>query len=168
MVTSRKLRAFKNWMKWQGLECSDALDLVVTTNSSAVSVRALCDLDDGDLVASIPKESCLTVKTSGARQMIEEAELEGILALAVAIMYERSLGPLSPWFGYLQLLPYSEPIPLLWSLSEIDSLLAGTELHKERRVIDEEDLYTVHPKESSLTGIAILSGKCRPFYVYSK
>ncbi|CAN4125601.1 unnamed protein product [Withania somnifera] len=130
MVTSRKLRAFRNWMKSHGLECSNSLDLVVTMNSSAVSVRALYDLDDGDLVATIPKESCLTVKTSGARQLIEEAELEGILALAVAIMYERSLGPLSRWFGYLQLLPYSEPIPLLWSLSEIDSLLAGTEIHK--------------------------------------
>ncbi|CAN4125602.1 unnamed protein product [Withania somnifera] len=129
MVT-RKLRAFRNWMKSHGLECSNSLDLVVTMNSSAVSVRALYDLDDGDLVATIPKESCLTVKTSGARQLIEEAELEGILALAVAIMYERSLGPLSRWFGYLQLLPYSEPIPLLWSLSEIDSLLAGTEIHK--------------------------------------
>ncbi|KAG5609693.1 hypothetical protein H5410_020974, partial [Solanum commersonii] len=31
----------------------------------------------------------------------------------------------------LELIPYSEPIPLLWSLSQIDSLLAGTELHKE-------------------------------------
>lgn len=128
MISSRNLRAFKNWMKWQHVECSDALDVVVTMNS--VSVRALCDLTVGDLVATIPKESCLTAKTSGARQMIEESELEGILALAIAIMYERSLGPLSPWFGYLQLLPYSEPIPLLWSLSEIDSLLAGTELHK--------------------------------------
>ncbi|KAG5611898.1 hypothetical protein H5410_023179 [Solanum commersonii] len=129
-MATRKLRAFKNWMKSQHVECSDALDVVVTTNSSAVSVRALCDLNVGDLVATIPKESCLTVKTSGARQMIEESELEGILALAVVIMYERSLGPLSPWFGYLQLIPYSEPIPLLWSLSQIDSLLAGTELHK--------------------------------------
>ncbi|XP_049392604.1 ribosomal lysine N-methyltransferase 3 [Solanum stenotomum] len=130
MATSRKLRAFKNWMKSQHVECSDALDVVVTTNSSAVSVRALCDLNVGDLVATIPKESCLTVKTSGARQMIEESKLEGILALAVVIMYERSLGPLSPWFGYLQLIPYSESIPLLWSLSQIDSLRAGTELHK--------------------------------------
>ncbi|XP_016572859.2 ribosomal lysine N-methyltransferase 3 isoform X2 [Capsicum annuum] len=126
-MVSRKLRAFKNWMKWQCVECSEALELVVSTNSW---VRALCDLDDGDLVAIIPKESCLTVKASGARQMVEEAELEGILALGVAIMYERSLGPLSPWFGYLQLLPYAEPIPLLWSPSEIDSLLVGTELHK--------------------------------------
>ncbi|KAK4354156.1 hypothetical protein RND71_026350 [Anisodus tanguticus] len=128
---SRKMRAFKKWMKWQGVECSDALELVATTNS--FWVRALCDLDDGDVVASIPKKSCLTVKTSGARKMIEEAELEGILGLAVAVMYERSLGPLSPWFGYLQLLPSSEPIPLVWSLSEIDSLLAGTELHKQRK-----------------------------------
>lgn len=126
----RKLRAFKKWMKSQGVDCSDALDLVLTANSSEVSVRALCDLHEGDVVARIPKDSCLTIKTSGARQIIEEAELDGYLGLAVAVMYERSLGPLSPWFGYLQLLPYSEPIPLLWSLSEIHSLLAGTELHK--------------------------------------
>nr|XP_016444687.1 PREDICTED: N-lysine methyltransferase setd6-like isoform X2 [Nicotiana tabacum] len=129
-MTTRKLRAFKKWMKSLGVDCSDALDLVVTANSSEVSVRALCDLHEGDVVARIPKDSCLTIKTSGARQIIEEAELDGYLGLAVAVMYERSLGPLSPWFGYLQLLPYSEPIPLLWSLSEIHSLLAGTELHK--------------------------------------
>nr|GLL38792.1 hypothetical protein A4A49_31918 [Ipomoea trifida] len=132
------MRAFKKWMSWKGVEWSDALELVAT--ESSVFVRAVCDLHEGDLVAKIPKESCLTIKTCGARQMIEEAELDGYLGLAVALMYERSLGPVSPWFGYLQLLPHSEPIPLLWSLSEINSLLAGTELHK----IIKEDKVLIH------------------------
>lgn len=65
--------------------------------------------------------------------MIEEAGLDGALGLAVAIMFERSLGPDSPWFHYLQLLPSSEPIPLLWSSQEIDTLLMGTELHKVKK-----------------------------------
>lgn len=80
-------------------------------------------------MARIPKESCLTIKTSRARHVIEAASLDGHLGLAVAVMYERSLGPLSNWFDYLELMPFSEPIPLLWSDHEIDSLLAGTELH---------------------------------------
>lgn len=124
------MRTFKRWMKWQGIECSDALHLIHDESAGSVSVRALCDLHEGDLVATIPKQSCLTVKTSGAGDLIEEFGLEGYLALSVAVMYEKSLGPLSPWFGYLQLLPHSEPSPLLWSLDDIDSLLSGTELHK--------------------------------------
>lgn len=124
-------------MKQRGIECSDALDLVLTprygsSSSFSVSVRAVSDLHEGDVVARIPKDSCLTIKTSRACHVIEEARLDGALGLAVAIMYERSLGPESSWFDYLQLLPISEPIPFLWSNQEIDTLLAGTELHKVR------------------------------------
>ncbi|KAL3528129.1 hypothetical protein ACH5RR_012785 [Cinchona calisaya] len=130
---NRKMRAFKRWMKSQGIDYSNALDLVIQSNSFSsfsVSIRALCDLREGDIVARIPKESCLTIKTSRARHVIEAAGLDGFLGLAVAVMSERSLGPVSRWFNYLQLMPSSEPIPLLWSDHEIDSLLAGTELHK--------------------------------------
>lgn len=129
-MQSRKMRGFKRWMKSQAIECSDALRLVHDSSSSSVSVRALCDLQAGDIVARIPKESCLTIKTSRARRVIEAACLDGSLGLAIALMYERSLGPLSPWFHYLQLMPSCEPIPLLWSYHHLDSLLAGTELHK--------------------------------------
>lgn len=148
---TRKLRAFKRWMKWQGMDCSDALLLTTTDNNgvSSVSVRCLCDLHEGDVVARIPKESCLTIKTSRARRLIEEAGLDGALGLAVAIMFERSLGPDSSWFHYLQLLPYSEPIPLLWSSQEIDSLLMGTELHKtvkeDKAVVSEDWKECIQP-----------------------
>ncbi|KAK6135922.1 hypothetical protein DH2020_030340 [Rehmannia glutinosa] len=129
----RRTRGFKRWMKFHGIECSDAL-LISTENSGAddlsISVKALCDLKEGDVVATIPKQSCLTVKTSAASHLIEEAQLGGYLGLAVALVYEKSLGPQSKWFQYLQILPPFEPIPLLWSLPEIDSLLSGTELHK--------------------------------------
>lgn len=133
------MRGFKRWMEYHGIDCSDAL-LLSTENGDAaaadssqslsISVKALCDLKEGDVVATIPKQSCLTVKTSAASNLIEETELGGDLALAVAIMYERSLGAESKWFQYLQILPPFEPIPLLWSRDEIDSLLSGTELHK--------------------------------------
>ncbi|KAG1328175.1 N-lysine methyltransferase setd6 [Cocos nucifera] len=116
-------------MRSQGIDWSDALELVDSA-VEGVSVRAICDLREGDLVATIPKLACLTIRTSRARDMIEGVGLVGCLGLAVALMYERSLGPESPWHGYLQLLPERECVPLVWSLEEVDSLLAGTELHK--------------------------------------
>ncbi|XP_073000422.1 uncharacterized protein [Typha latifolia] len=127
---TRRLRAFKRWMRSHGIECSDALELVETAATNGICVRALCDLREGDLVATIPKNACLTIRTSGARAMIEEAGLSGFLGLAVAVMFERSLGPRSPWDAYLQLLPERECVPLVWSAEEVDALLGGTELEK--------------------------------------
>lgn len=121
------------WMKSEDVECSDALHISLSVESGgapSISVKALCDLMEGDVVATIPKRSCLTVRTSAASHIVEEAQLGGYLGLSVALMYERSLGPQSKWFQYLQILPSREPIPLLWSLPEIDSLLCGTEIHK--------------------------------------
>ncbi|KAL0322131.1 UNVERIFIED_CONTAM: Ribosomal lysine N-methyltransferase 3 [Sesamum calycinum] len=133
-ASDRRMRGFNRWMKHHGIECSDALLLSAengdSSRSLSISVKALCDLKVGDIVATIPKQSCLTVRTSAASSLVEEAQLGGNLGLVVALMYEKSLGPQSKWFQYLQILPPFEPIPLLWSLSEIDSLLTGTELHK--------------------------------------
>ncbi|XVF58909.1 hypothetical protein PTKIN_Ptkin07bG0103800 [Pterospermum kingtungense] len=129
LMASRRLRAFKRWMKSQGIECSDTLEFT-DCPEQGISVRALCDLKEGDVVATIPKAACLTIKTSGARQIIESAGLDGALGLSLALMYEKSLGHDSPWAGYLQLLPPQECLPLVWTLEELDSLLCGTELHK--------------------------------------
>lgn len=115
-------------MRSQRIDFSNALELV--EEDDGISVRALCDLKEGDLVATIPKSSCLTIKTSVANEMIEEAGLDGSLGLSVALMYEKSLGCDSVWDGYLQLLPERESVPLVWSLEEVDSFLLGTELHK--------------------------------------
>ena len=115
-------------MKSKGLEWSDALEFV-DTPEEGVEVRALCQLKEGDVVAKMPKEACLTTKTSGARKIIEEAGLDGHLGLAFAIMYERSLDGDSPFAGYLQLLPHQECVPIVWTLDEVNELLCGTELH---------------------------------------
>ncbi|KAK9228632.1 hypothetical protein WN944_021586 [Citrus x changshan-huyou] len=137
----RRVRAFKRWMRSQGLEYSDVLDFK-DDPEQGISVIALGDLKEGDLVATIPKSACLTVKTSGASDIIESAGLGGSLGLAFALMYEKSLGEDSPWAGYLQLLPHQECVPCVWSLEEVDSLLSGTELHeivKEDRGLIFED-----------------------------
>ncbi|XP_076916416.1 ribosomal lysine N-methyltransferase 3-like [Bidens hawaiensis] len=127
--SSRRLRAFKRWMNHHSINHSDALDLIIQPHQ--LCIKTLYDLHDGDVIATIPKRSCLTVKSSGACHLIEDFKCEGYMALAVAVMYERSLRQQSPWFGYLQLLPErNSDVPLLWSIGEIDELLVGTELHK--------------------------------------
>lgn len=59
--------------------------------------------------------------------------MEGYLALSLALMYQKSLGEFSKWFGYLKMMPDANfDVPLLWSADEVDELLVGTELHKVR------------------------------------
>ncbi|CAA7060483.1 unnamed protein product [Microthlaspi erraticum] len=153
MGGTRRLRAFKRWMKANGVDCSDALNLVDDHNDG-VSVRAFVDLKEGDVVANISKPACLTIKTSAARGMIESADLDGSLGLSVALMYERSLGEESPWSGYLQILPFQEDLPLVWSIDDFDSLLSGTELHKvvkeDHGLILEDWEESIKPLTSSL------------------
>ncbi|KAK1411278.1 hypothetical protein QVD17_37825 [Tagetes erecta] len=128
---NRRMRAFKRWMKHQSIQYSDALDFIIQQQDQQVCVKALYNIHEGDLIATIPKHTCLTVKSSAACKLIEDFCLEGYIALSVALMYEKSLGQQSPWFGYLQLLPdRNADVPLLWSVDEIDELLLGTELHK--------------------------------------
>ncbi|KAK8716400.1 hypothetical protein V6N13_043709 [Hibiscus sabdariffa] len=128
-MASRRLRAFQRWMKAQGIEYSNTLEFT-DCPEQGISVRASADLHEGAVVAKIPKTACLTINTSGAREMIESAGLGGLLGLSVALMYEKSLAEASPWAGYLQLLPPQECLPLVWTLGEVDCLLSGTELHK--------------------------------------
>ena len=142
------------WMEERGIKYSESLEFIVNGTDAAgnesshgksrnssrsvvhgMGVKALHDLKEGDVIGTIPKEACLTVKTSGAAAAIEEAQLGGGLALAVALMYERARGELSPWYPYLHLL--SEPIndlPIVWSPHDVDRLLRGTELHQVREI----------------------------------
>ncbi|KAL6228141.1 hypothetical protein ACLB2K_002095 [Fragaria x ananassa] len=140
-MAARRVRAFKRWMKQEGIECSDALELTVSA-AQGLSITALADLHVGDAVARIPKAACLTVVTTSARDMIDAAGLDGSLGLAVAIMHERSLGEQSPWAPYLAVLPEREAIQLVWTAEEAEELLRGTELQqtvKEDRTVMLED-----------------------------
>ena len=151
----RKLRGFVRWMEERGIKYSESLELIVNDNGGSgnessdrksrnssrsvvvhgMVVKARHDLKEGDVIGSIPKGACLTVKTSGAAAAIEEAQLGGGLALAVALMYERGRGELSPWYPYLHLLsgPVND-LPIVWPPHDVDRLLRGTELHQVREI----------------------------------
>ncbi|KAJ7568046.1 hypothetical protein O6H91_01G016500 [Diphasiastrum complanatum] len=130
-------------MASNGIEWSDALEFgmgnVIVADTGVIAV---CDLKEGDLIATIPKWACLTVKTTMAAELLEQAGLAGVLGLTVALMYERSKAEESMWYGYLQLLPHQQMLPFLWTTEEIDNLLIGTELHKviktDKRLMKED------------------------------
>ncbi len=119
-------------MRDNNVQYSDALSFHIGDTAADIGVKALYDLYEGEMIATIPKQACLTIISSEAESMLSEAELGGGLGLAVALMYERSIGEQSKWSGYLRLLPFQQCLPFVWSSAEIDRLLNGTELHKVR------------------------------------
>ncbi|KAH9611147.1 hypothetical protein KSS87_004810 [Heliosperma pusillum] len=84
-MASRRLRAFKRWMTSNNIQHTDALHFT-DDELAGISVFTTRHLHEGDLIATIPKQSCLTIKTSGASELIEAVGLEGSFGLSVAII----------------------------------------------------------------------------------
>jgi hypothetical protein len=59
----------------------------------------------------------------------QETGLSDRVALTLSVMFEIARGESSPWYGYLQSLPISEPLPIFWS-DEPLTWLKGTELEE--------------------------------------
>ncbi|KAJ3320412.1 hypothetical protein HDV06_005335 [Boothiomyces sp. JEL0866] len=101
----------------------------IISNDQGFSVRATEDLEEGIKVCSIPKESVLSIRNTACADILEENELGGVLGLAIAIMFEASLGEKSPWYNYLQSIPAFENVPCFWSDKD-KSFLASTDVGK--------------------------------------
>lgn len=117
----------------------------VRGSGDAVGVVALEDLAEDFVVCHIPKDAVLSRKTTAIGDLIEEHELGGGAAVALALMYERSQGEKSPFALYLASLPYSEPTLFAWTDEELE-LLRGTEpieVVKQDKQLLEEDYETL-------------------------
>ncbi|GAQ91145.1 hypothetical protein KFL_007340050 [Klebsormidium nitens] len=125
----RSLRPFLRWMSDHGIVWADGIHFRAD-GSGRWGVYAGRDMEEGEPIVRIPKESCLTASNTGAAAQIEAACLGGGLALAVAVMYERSRGASSPWHAYLAVLPRQEDVPIAWGAQQVHHLLCGTELHQ--------------------------------------
>ncbi|KAI8982990.1 hypothetical protein BDB01DRAFT_137258 [Pilobolus umbonatus] len=127
MTAETKLQTLCKWLddnkvKWN----KEGLD-IKTTNGS-FGIYAKTNLKKGLTVARIPKECILSIKTTGIANILEEANLEGGCALALAVLYEIAQGEQSPWYGYLQALPdQGEDLPMFWE-DEEKELFSGTEM----------------------------------------
>ncbi|TPX59327.1 hypothetical protein PhCBS80983_g02519 [Powellomyces hirtus] len=147
-TAAERLQELKEWFSAHDIEYdSDAIELRVVGGDDRPSyaVFAKEDLDVEQTICRIPKESVLSVRNCGIADILEQAELGGVLGLAFCVMYEKSLGAKSPWAAYLRSLPESEHLPILWSEEDF-SALTGTDV-EEQTVRDRallEDDYATH------------------------
>jgi hypothetical protein len=77
------------------------------------------DIPIDTVVATIPIEAVLSTRNCTISNLLhseeyEEHQIDGPIALAVALFYERKMEKRSRWYGYLQALPEYEPLPLYW------------------------------------------------------
>ncbi|KAL7274323.1 Ribosomal lysine N-methyltransferase 4 [Rhizina undulata] len=93
-------------------------------------VVALKDLQEDEIVFSIPRISVLSVENSELYQKIptELSSLDQWLALILVSIYETR--PASPWKPYMDLLPRSFNSLMFWTPSELSELSGSAVLNK--------------------------------------
>ncbi|KAI8640933.1 hypothetical protein BD408DRAFT_419037 [Parasitella parasitica] len=139
---SSKLETLLQWFQDNKIEWDkDAVEIKEKDGSFGVYAKKSMKKDNA--VVNIPKESILSIKTTGIANLLDEANLEGGCPLALAVLYEIAQGEQSPWFGYLQALPeHGEDLPIFWEEQEKE-WFHGTEMESavHNDLIDLEDDY---------------------------
>ncbi|KAJ1814507.1 hypothetical protein LPJ56_004834, partial [Coemansia sp. RSA 2599] len=98
-------------------------------SSGGLGIVARRNLQHEEPLVVIPKAVVISAATSALANIFYDEDLAGSLALCIAVMYEMSLGKQSPWYGYLQSLPVSADIPILWD-AQARKWLDGTNVAK--------------------------------------
>ncbi|KAI8880388.1 SET domain-containing protein [Backusella circina FSU 941] len=131
-MAGSKLDLLLKWFEENKFEW-DKESLEIRETGNGFGVFATKNLKKENTLVKIPKECVLSTQTTGIANILEEEQLEGGCALALAVLYELAIGEDSPWYPYLQTLPEEgEDLPLFWE-DEEQELLAGTEVYKSTR-----------------------------------
>ena len=69
----------------------------IQAESCACLVRAVKHVSDGDLLGTIPKRACLSIRTTSIADLIATERLGGGLGLVFAVMHEVTLQADSFW-----------------------------------------------------------------------
>ncbi|KAJ2735023.1 hypothetical protein IW152_001868 [Coemansia sp. BCRC 34962] len=139
---SEKLRVLLQWFADNKITYNDEAIQIVEQQDAASSLAApkgasslshgfgvvsLRKLESEEPLVVIPKTAVISAATSALANIFIDADIGGNLALCITVMYEKSLGHESPWYGYLQSLPECADIPLLWD-ARPRSWLKGTDV----------------------------------------
>ncbi|TIA91412.1 hypothetical protein E3P99_01108 [Wallemia hederae] len=114
------------------------------------------------VVARVPKEAVLSLKTSTISAQLSSLPLTPVVALSLALLYEMEQGSQSPWYLYIQSLPSAPPdVASLWSrtpdlngtemgkrLAELSHAQNGLRGRMSRRRL--EEIYQQHSKTLSI------------------
>ncbi|KAK6095944.1 hypothetical protein MT418_003819 [Batrachochytrium dendrobatidis] len=120
-----RLNILKQWFGENKIAYDEEKIRIEHDTNNGFRVFAKQTLEVGDILCAIPKEAILSIKNCGVADVLEEQGLGGQLGLVIALMFERSLGEKSPWYGYIQSLPLRENIPLFWEKDQ-QACLDGT------------------------------------------
>ncbi|KAI8824019.1 uncharacterized protein EV422DRAFT_518627 [Fimicolochytrium jonesii] len=121
-----KLQALEQWFKDNRIRYDARLiELRQVGTGYGVFAKKNLEVDQG--LCIIPKDAVLSVRNCAIADTLESLEIDGVLGLAVCLMYERHMGASSPWSAYLASLPDFEPLPIFWPSSDLAEL-KGTDL----------------------------------------
>lgn len=99
-----------------------------------IGAIAARDIKPHEPLFHLPLSYLLTPWTSSLRTKLSEAEWEqldqGWLRLIACMMWEESLGAVSPWHGYLSNMPRDFDSPMVWS-AEDKAELVGTDIERK-------------------------------------
>lgn len=163
------LKELEIWLKENEIEWDDSIIRIEVDQQTDISteisgrapigIYAQKELHEGDIICRIPKTAILSPKTCSISDMFDNFDIGGSIALSIAVMYEKSLGKDSKFYGYLQSLPEFEPgLPLMWMKNFINGAekmrkietalktLQGTEIMhtlEEDVVLMEQDYYDI-------------------------
>lgn len=127
------LEKYNDLVKWMVLNNVQFSSLLTVNHSKigGVGVFAREDIEEDSLLLAVPKPAVLCPVNSAISNLLEEADLDGMVGLTLAYMYERSLGEKSPWYAFLQTIEETGPdvsvIPKFWEQNE-QEWLNGTEV----------------------------------------
>ena len=125
--------AFQRWLRRHGVRHA-GLRFESAPGRGVYGV-ADYDIEAGSVVLAVPKAAMLTrqnAREADALHALLEEGLPSVEVLGLAVALERAAGRKSSWQPYLHSLPPFEPLPLLWSASEL-RLLEGTGLDESSR-----------------------------------
>jgi hypothetical protein len=116
------------WMVDNKIEFSSSLR-VKESPLGGTGVYALRNIEPDSVLLRVPKEHVLSPVTCGIANLLEEHELDGMLGLTLAYMFERCQGVESPWYAFLQTIDRVEDatLPRFWSQDE-QKWLTGSEI----------------------------------------
>lgn len=128
ILEKQKLEDFKTWCKQNGIQIDSSIEIIQT---STFSIKATQNLSEtSEAVSIIPKTAILSTQNCSLKALFQspKCDIDGPIALTLAVMRELQLESESRWFAYLSTLPELESgLPLIWLLSE------STETHCKQR-----------------------------------
>ncbi|ORY84469.1 hypothetical protein BCR37DRAFT_397841 [Protomyces lactucae-debilis] len=129
MKDAPNLNKFKSWLKHpdQGIHIHPSLDIRQHAVKEGYGVFARKRIQQDEIVMRVPKKCLLSPQTCAIANLLVSSDLGDMVAVCLAFLYEKYLGPESPWHAYIAMMPEKVPISKLWTESQ-RHLLRGTEV----------------------------------------